>query len=854
MSIINSNNKNKFDILFIDNGSTDKTSEYLKDLHNTYNSISIIHYNNNKGFVKAINSGIDVAKLKKYKFAVILNNDIEVSEKWLDELINVANQNELNIIVGGKIINANKNGKIQNTGTIIKNGIKNPYIDLDINNPITNNIEDRLWVTGCCMLIKMSIFNKEISLKFNEEFSPGYFEEADFCTYLHSYGYKIKYAPKCVIYHYMNKTSVQIPNIMKIFNEHWKLYLSKWSHYINKINNDNKCIKLNLNCGNNIFENYINIDTQLKNSSIFVDNDLTELKNIDTKAKIIFSQDILQNNCFEKINFALKRWYNILDDDGILLISFTDFNTYYNLWNTISESEKYESNILSILTSSNPIQYIFTESKIIDVLHKNNFKNVIVKYLILNDKINMFVIANKIDSNKNIVEQINNDVYLYMFNILSDLFPLFQNKFCYNSNLFRHYKFNLEYIKVSHDELTQTLLIPFIYQYICNFNKSSKILIYNDNMLILSSLLLKFGFDVETVCTINNIEIENYYKKHNIPINIVLIENLKYKYDFIIYFDTDDDRQDIISKLIQKTDKILYINFNDKNVISKNKYEIFNKNKYRATESFNLIKLFEKQNNIEYKYNESITKKKRKIKNKLTKSNCNNFVTLIIPVLNNLPMLQKCLTSILQYTNISYEIIIIDNSCDLAIKQYLNDIKMMHEIYIIENDKNNGFPKSINQAIKIAKGNYICILNSDIEIIDQTNVNWLPLNKDSEEDNPSNWLQTMINEFKKNERIGIVGPGAWQDKELNETWLLFWCVLIKKSIIDKIGLLDDELFFSAFEDLDYCKRIINAGYLLKWKSIPIIHYGGVSDCIVDRELYNNIGKQNIIKKYNLNKV
>jgi len=61
-------------------------------------------------------------------------------------------------------------------------------------------------------------------------------------------------------------------------------------------------------------------------------------------------------------------------------------------------------------------------------------------------------------------------------------------------------------------------------------------------------------------------------------------------------------------------------------------------------------------------------------------------------------------------------------------------------------------------------------------------------------------------------------------------WLGFACVLIRREIIDQVGLLDDEIFM-YFEDVDYCHRVKAMGWnIIYWKRSKIVHLlGGSSE-------------------------
>ena len=89
-------------------------------------------------------------------------------------------------------------------------------------------------------------------------------------------------------------------------------------------------------------------------------------------------------------------------------------------------------------------------------------------------------------------------------------------------------------------------------------------------------------------------------------------------------------------------------------------------------------------------------------------------LSIIIVNFNTKDITQACLNSIKKYAKgVVYEIILVDNgSTDGSIEAF----KKYSDVHVIANENNLGFAKANNQGIKIAKGNYILLLNSDTEI------------------------------------------------------------------------------------------------------------------------------------------
>ncbi|MCT4597616.1 MAG: glycosyltransferase [Vallitalea sp.] len=237
--------------------------------------------------------------------------------------------------------------------------------------------------------------------------------------------------------------------------------------------------------------------------------------------------------------------------------------------------------------------------------------------------------------------------------------------------------------------------------------------------------------------------------------------------------------------------------------------------------------------------------------------------SIIILTYNNLEYTKKCIDSIRKYTNKnSYELIVVDNHSQDGTVQWLEN---QENIKVIFNNENLDFPKGCNQGIKIAKGDNILLLNNDVVVT-------------------HNWLDNMIKCLYSSLIIGAVGPltnysSNFQSIDVDynndlekmhmfakrfnisnsSNWeerlrLIGFCMLIKKEVVNEIGLLDELFTPSSHEDDDYSLRIRNAGYrLYLCKDTFIHHYGSVTSrrnpSIFNRNL--EINKKKFYDKWNI---
>lgn len=203
---------------------------------------------------------------------------------------------------------------------------------------------------------------------------------------------------------------------------------------------------------------------------------------------------------------------------------------------------------------------------------------------------------------------------------------------------------------------------------------------------------------------------------------------------------------------------------------------------------------------------------------------------IIIPVWNQLEPTRKCLESILRNTHIFYNLIIIDNGSDKETEDYLRDLKrgnLPRNISIIRNEKNKGFIKAVNQGIRASGERHLCILNNDTVVTD----GWLSeLAKVAESDpkigivNPSsnNLGQKLKNDQSIDDYAKSIEKDTGKYAELMNC--LGFCMFIKKSLIEEIGLFDEVYGMGNFEDTDFSMRAKQKGYLCVRAIASYVHH------------------------------
>lgn len=224
-------------------------------------------------------------------------------------------------------------------------------------------------------------------------------------------------------------------------------------------------------------------------------------------------------------------------------------------------------------------------------------------------------------------------------------------------------------------------------------------------------------------------------------------------------------------------------------------------------------------------------------------------LSIVILTWNSEQYIQRCIESILFSLSgkvQNCEIYVVDNGSKDQTVPILNSLPIDNpfELHLIQLNENFGTTVSRNMALRQVKGDYVCVMDSDVEVSEEIFTQLVKL------------LQSDIT-------IGLAVPkiyypsGKWQKshdrfptilhkirrlvclrsmeasegaEEANSTGVkdvdyaisAFW--LFRRSLIDKVGLLDEKIFYAP-EDVDFCLRIWKAGYRVVYQpDVSIIHH------------------------------
>ncbi|WP_164515133.1 glycosyltransferase family 2 protein [Paenibacillus lentus] len=217
---------------------------------------------------------------------------------------------------------------------------------------------------------------------------------------------------------------------------------------------------------------------------------------------------------------------------------------------------------------------------------------------------------------------------------------------------------------------------------------------------------------------------------------------------------------------------------------------------------------------------------------------------LVIVTYNSVSYIQRCLEAIRTYTPPGYTIIVVDNGSTDGTLEYLQSFG---NIELIENGQNKGYASAVNLGIKNGTSETIVIMNPDVFVTE----NWLPPLMDTlwKEEQTAIVAPKLIN--SSNQLVGVGTNWDWTSPYFlcpNEPGILEEtraclaingaCFLLKRHLLDKLGLLDEH-YFHYFEETDYCFNAIHCGYNILF----------CPDSTIYHEYYPNPARDEAIKQY-----
>jgi O-antigen biosynthesis protein len=197
-SLLVAHNKTSFEVIVVDDGSTDETAT-LEDL---VSGITVIHNAVPQRFLVSCNTG---AAQARGNYIVLLNNDVEVTAGWIDELVAAFDRFDNVGLAGARLLYPD--GRLQEAGGIVwKTG--NPWnygSRANPNAPKFSYARQADYLSGAAVMLPKAVWDKVGGL--SSYLEPMYFEDTDLAFKVRAAGYKTWFIPSSEVYHFEGMSS-----------------------------------------------------------------------------------------------------------------------------------------------------------------------------------------------------------------------------------------------------------------------------------------------------------------------------------------------------------------------------------------------------------------------------------------------------------------------------------------------------------------------------------------------------------------------------------------------------------------------------------------------------------------------
>lgn len=308
-----------YEIVIVNDGSNAETVHYLEQ----FTQLNIVHSQQSKGFVESCHLGV---QRSIGKFLLFLNSDTELIEQLsFRKMLDCFLFNDKVGVVGARLLL--ENNTIQHAGLVFDPKQMNyihRYYGKDKNDPVVcvNEVIDI--VTGACLMTTRELWNKLNG--FDKIYTPGYFEDTDFCLKAKEIGYNTIYCGEAIFRHYQSKSFVGGPS-KENFGKNHEVFKQRYIRnskvvkypkiaacYITK--DSEEFIEYSIRSVYDIVSKIIVIDNHSKDKTLQI---LEEMKDPDNKIVVIsndFKDKTEQRNTYcEMLDGYDYAW--IIDSDEV---------------------------------------------------------------------------------------------------------------------------------------------------------------------------------------------------------------------------------------------------------------------------------------------------------------------------------------------------------------------------------------------------------------------------------------------------------------------------------------------------------------------------------------------------------
>jgi Predicted glycosyltransferases len=226
-------------------------------------------------------------------------------------------------------------------------------------------------------------------------------------------------------------------------------------------------------------------------------------------------------------------------------------------------------------------------------------------------------------------------------------------------------------------------------------------------------------------------------------------------------------------------------------------------------------------------------------------------LSIVVVSYNTREMTRECLASVFANAgSLALQVIVVDNdSRDGSVEMIRAEFP---QVELIANDQNRGFAAANNQGFRLARGEFVLLLNSDTVVLGDVlsaSVRYMREHPRAGAFgcrvlNTDRTTQPTCSGYPTLGRLALQASGLdrlmprlldryllrhWQRDSEREVEVISGCYLmVRRQVIEQVGGLDEQFFFFG-EETDWCRRIARAGWQLRFAPVgEIIHHGGGS--------------------------
>lgn len=314
--------KIKYEIVIIDNNSTDET----KDIYKFVENVIVIKNKEQLSYLKSCNKASNYCN---GDYIAFLTNYTHIQVDWMESLVTAIKSNKRIGIVGSKI--SYSNGKLQQAGGIIFNdGSRCDYGCMDdFNKPQYNYVKEVDYVSSLSMLVNRKLW-EEIG-GFDEQFSQDFYYDCDLAFEIRKRGYRVIYQPKSIVVYFNDKSNnINLKNKLQSRSTEDK-FIFKWKD---------------------------EIQSSCSNKDLFIARDRSKDKKVIVMINEfvpVFDKDCASRTIYDYINVLLKMnvkivfigsnfkkmepYTSILQQKGVEVLYGPSCQTLWREW--IKNNEKY---------------------------------------------------------------------------------------------------------------------------------------------------------------------------------------------------------------------------------------------------------------------------------------------------------------------------------------------------------------------------------------------------------------------------------------------------------------------------------------------------------------------------------